>query len=467
MPDTDPYAAIAKPITPSSTPPSGDDPYASIAKPAAGTATTGTQPYKPKSMAEQVFDTAGGIGGQYGLSTGIVRGAANTLSGVDQFVRKIPGMNKLPVSEAEHELQAIGEGGDTPEEQAGKFMESAAEFLMGDEALKGMSYADKLKSVMPSLKALENSPRLTKVLSTVLRQGAVGTAQGTAKSGGDIGTGLTEGAVAGGAGAALEGAMPLAGRLKYLLTMAEREKPIQADVQQAVREIINHTGQDAGVGNTHPPSLRDTAANMATKLGRRASVIYDQLDEATGGGRFQRFQSEWNELTDQIRNTSDSDPQAKIDLMKQRNSVEKSMQDAFDKARAQGVDPDLIKEANTLHGQRKAMEEVSEHIRSTTSGTRPEHVTDEMPGEPEKVDAGNLFKRLDGMYNTGTLQQALGPDKATDLLNEVKSAEMRTTNAQKSVNRAKTIAKAGAYGAGLAGLARTGEHLYEGVYRIH
>lgn len=216
------------------------------------------QPAKnPPSTAEQIADVAGGMGGATGAATGIVRGAAGTLSGIDRLVRKIPGVNTLlPQTEAERELQAVGEGGTSPEEQGGKFMESAAEFLLGDEALKGLSYVDKLKTVMPALKGLEKSPLLMKIVSTALRQGTVGAVQGAAKSG-DLTQGLAEGAITGGSAGALEGAGGLLAKgVQRIAPTVENiggvEHTIPADVrnaagtpeQQAGKQSIQNAAQD-------------------------------------------------------------------------------------------------------------------------------------------------------------------------------------------------------------------------------
>lgn len=215
----------------------------------------------PQSVAEQAFDTAGNMGGPYGAATGIVRGAAGTLSGLDQLVRKIPGVNSVvPQTEAERELQAIGEGGESSEEKSGKFLESAAEFLLGDEALKGLSYVDRLKTVLPALKAIDKSPLLSKLVSTAIRQGTVGAIQGAAKSG-SIGQGIEEGAITGASAGALEGAGGLLSRgIQRIAPTVENiggvEHTIPADVRNAAMTPEQKAGQ---------ATLRNVAQDVARK----------------------------------------------------------------------------------------------------------------------------------------------------------------------------------------------------------
>lgn len=145
-----------------------------------------------------------------GVGKGINQGAALTAAGLAHIVRKVTGTTNSQTG-TEKKLQQFGEGtpNDTGAQDFGKFVESAGEFLTGDEALKGLSYLDKMKQVLPVLKVLEKSPLLAKIVDAAIQQGTVGAAQGAAKSGGDLGATTTEGLVSGafGGGAELAGGL--------------------------------------------------------------------------------------------------------------------------------------------------------------------------------------------------------------------------------------------------------------------
>lgn len=84
----------------------------------------------------------------------------------------------------------------------GKSGETVAELMGGDEALKGLSMAEKLSKMSKVAELLANHP----VLASAAKAGLVGGAQGTARSGGSLAEGAKEGAVTALGGAAVEGA---------------------------------------------------------------------------------------------------------------------------------------------------------------------------------------------------------------------------------------------------------------------
>lgn len=104
----------------------------------------------------------------------------------------------------------------TPDTTAGKTgygLENVAEFVLGDEAVKGMSIAQKLKHVAPVMDLMEKYPRMAEVVQAGLKNFGLGTTQATAH-GADATDALEQGAVAGGAGAVLHGAGELVGDLR-------------------------------------------------------------------------------------------------------------------------------------------------------------------------------------------------------------------------------------------------------------
>ncbi len=91
---------------------------------------------------------------------------------------------------------------------------SIAEFLLGDEALKGLSMAEKFTQVAKTMKMAENSPRLMKALKIGADAARMGTVQGVqtgVKTGGDVGAAAESGLVGAGTAGVLGGVGSLLG----------------------------------------------------------------------------------------------------------------------------------------------------------------------------------------------------------------------------------------------------------------
>lgn len=202
----DPYAAYG-----------GKKATASAAQPAAPAAYTAPEekpPVQPTSVDEQDeanlqgLENAGGIG-----NAGHIVGAAKSFLQPAVTIAKLlhrggeaihEGLGNAVIPEEgihrfEHMTETKGS-----DETTGQVIENIAEFMLGDEALKSLSLADKLRKIAPALKVFEKSPRAAAAFSTAIRQGAVSTGQGLAH-GETPGTALEQGAITGGTGLAFEG----------------------------------------------------------------------------------------------------------------------------------------------------------------------------------------------------------------------------------------------------------------------
>lgn len=156
----------------------------------------------------------------------VARHAMRTVAGIDQIAAKIPGIGPLLTHSlisgktgAEinpQEKQFADQPDTTMQEKIAGTGEDVAEFLMGDEALKGLSYAEKLSAILPGMKAIEKSPALANAVRMAIRQGTVGAAQTGARTGSPgaavaagVLTGGTAGLLEGGSGLVKEGASAL------------------------------------------------------------------------------------------------------------------------------------------------------------------------------------------------------------------------------------------------------------------
>lgn len=234
---------------------------------------------------------------------------------------------------------------------------------------------------------------------------------------------------------------------------------VQPVLQQNVRNVLGKVSQDAGVSPDNPSSIRDVVESASDKVKATSSALYKQLDDATGG-RFQRFNDKLKTLNRAIRESTDEDEEARLNQRKAE--VETTQAQALEDARLAGVDPNLIRQANLTWKQSQALFDLDHQLKMSTSGMRPEIATPD--SSPEILDPKKLFGRLNKLYDSGRLQDAVGEQNARELLQHSDNAHLQQ---QKIVNRVDIAKKAGkivaktAVGGAAAGLgyeAATGGH---------
>ena len=304
--------------------PTASDPVALARQMGASVGGGGSQQPQPvpapsQGLPEQILDTMGVMGGTTGRVAGILRGGAETLSGTGQLLEKIPGASLIPGDERRQKflkrLADIGQGGETPEEQTGKLMEGFAEYALGNEALKGLSYTEKLQKVLPFLKTLETDSGLAKAvkagLTTGAEQGTLSGAQTAAKTG-DVTSGLVSGIVGGGTAGLMEGAASAlpkivrniqgggAAKIAQRATDAAAEAGMTTASQNVVENHINEMNALREAGGqpwwtqqdpakyTGPVSSFPEAVDQVNGV---AQDIYKTLNDESGG-RFSQLRDD-------------------------------------------------------------------------------------------------------------------------------------------------------------------------------
>jgi hypothetical protein len=269
---------------------------------------------------------------------GLGEGIFSTAAGVSDIANKVIGDGKPGV--VSHTLHKLAGDENTPGSsnnynKVGYGGETIAEFMLGDEALKGLSHADKLGTVSKWMKIAEKSPRLIKAIQTgadlakvqgelspeeialiqkypklakyvgigvnAARAGVVQGAQSTVRSGGDVGKGVKDGLATAATGAVLgTAARGVANTLrkggKAAQTIAEMNDvaagaPSAHDVESELGSKVNDafsnetgelqnnlddaTSQVGMYGEGAPQQASITsAAQKAAKLGKQA--VHDQ-----------------------------------------------------------------------------------------------------------------------------------------------------------------------------------------------
>lgn len=258
-------------------------------------------------------------------------------------------------------------------------------------------------------------------------QSAVMGATGAAESkleGGSNKEALASGAV----GALIPGATKAVGKVAKYFT----GEGIQNDIKGVIKGLMGKVGQEGGVATESTPSIRKAVETTADAIEAKGKGIYSAIDTATSG----KFESTKNALKNVSRKIADihgTNPEAEGALLERQNELEDTMNKMWDEAKQKGVTPALVDEAKTNWKKAQALYDLDKHIKLSTSGVEP-HTS-------ETVDPKKLSSRLEKMYDSGRLQQAVGEDGASQLLKETHAAEVRQT-------RLKTVKKvAGTVGA--------------------
>jgi hypothetical protein len=215
-----------------------------------------------------------GMAGRFGaysqLGEGAIKGAketAQTLVGAaDTAANWIN--QKLGTSELHAPTPFQGQDLEsrTPLESVGKGAEGLTEFLLGDEALKGLSLVEKAKHLGDAGKLLEKSPKLAKAVEigvNALRQGTVGGAQ-TLAHGGTVGDALTTGVVTGGTGALLEGLGQGVKAVKSFITRGAKAEELG---QSLVKGLT---------GGSTPEQVAKTVASNLDSVEQQMYADYDK-----------------------------------------------------------------------------------------------------------------------------------------------------------------------------------------------
>jgi hypothetical protein len=235
-------------------------------------------------------------------------------------------------------------------------------------------------------------------------------------------------------------------------------KVIQEPLQEGIKSTIEDVADDAGVSKPTSRSIRNVVQETADRIYDKSKAQYQVLDEATGG-RFQRFNEKLEAGRKQLMNLSGSeeDVAKEASILKGQQETEAAMQEAFDEARAKGIDPQLIDEANANFKKSQALYDLDIAIKKSTEGAHPELSSPELVEDsPETVNPQKLSSRINSLYDSGRLQDALGEKGANDLFDH----SLKNLSDYKKVMRNRKVAlTAGKYGAGVLGLGAAGHYV--------
>lgn len=229
------------------------------------------------------------------------------------------------------------------------------------------------------------------------------------------------------------------------------EKSLQPVLQKGIREVLGKAADENEVAKPAATSIRDVAADVGNAIYAKSKSLYRQLDEATGG-RFQRFDEALQNINKKLRDIVGVDDGQEAALMKQKEHYEKMQDEAFELAKKKGVDPKLITEAKANWKKSQALYDADYQIKKATGGMRPNVGSAERAAKnPEAVDPIKFFTRVNNLYDSGRLQDALGEEGADRLLQHANEGMIRYKQIVRNRKVGTALAKGALYGAGLYG----------------
>jgi len=203
-------------------------------------------------------------------------------------------------------------------------------------------------------------------------------------------------------------------------SVAPTGEDIQPTLQQGIRDTMGKVADENGVAKSTAKSIRDVVKETADNVYAKSKSQFGVLDEATGGN-VSRFDEQIRNVNRALANVTDDVEEGK--LLARKANLEASQEEAFEQARAKGVDPNLVDEAKANYKKAQSLYDVDNHVKMSTSGTRP-GIGKLGAQMPEVIDPKKLSSRLNKVYDSGRLQDAVGDDNAQALLEHSDNAQI-------------------------------------------
>ena len=402
--------------------------------------------------------------GALGTLEGVGEGVFGTAAGASDIVDKATGMQPGSVNKFLHAQAGDNDVQHGIPQSIGRGGEDVMEFLMGDEALKGLALSQRLLKASKYAQMIEESPMLTHVFNAgvrTIRGTAVGAAQGAVKSGGNltdageagIGAGLAN-LVLPEVGMAAKAAPRFAGAVSDAVRGAD--KVVQPELQGSIRQILSDVAADHGITVPDQIAMRDHAEFVGQAIKGRASAIYRAIDDALEGTKFQSYDDQLTAVRKAIRTDTGIDHDYTGKLVERLNELTDAKAAAQQKSIDAGINPDAFNQANAYWRQGSAIQDLSAKIRQSTTGL-PENLMNGSKAATnasgEVVSPVKLAPRVHALRDEGRLAEALNQSRADDLLRSVEAAKARTAQINATSKTLGTAAKHIGYtvGAGAAG----------------
>ena len=426
------------------------------------------------------------------LATGVLEGGLQTahtaLVPVGKTVQALTGSTSLPTSFKEPStLEPQGTA-----EQIGAGAEGILEFMTGDEALKGLSLAERMGIGAKLAKLAESHPAIAGIINAGLNAVRTGTVGGTqaAVHGATPGEALTTGTVTGGTGLALEGAAGLvnkvaptvkkvagelipvrasqtSGAANALENIAPTSKLQEFDVrktQPAAKRAIGGVASDVASKEIGGQTLASTAKNLeerAAQIKTQSSPVFEKLDDLT--------KNEPVKFTDLQKQERAAYRQGDIETANKARSAQENILNRYQSQ----FGPDDYSNARANWKQASALEQAHDALNSKGVVTSTP-VKFRPPNDPGYIKGKNFANTVLSLKNDGTLKDAGLTPAHIQSLQDIGTLLEKSSNVHKLhplIRLVEATAGTGSAGTGLAashflGSLMTNEKLADNVAAI-
>jgi len=185
------------------------------------------------------------------------------------------------------------------------------------------------------------------------------------------------------------------------------------DLWDAAHEPKVGVGSDTEITEPAAPKakttgIRTTIEDASNDVKAKSQGLYRQLDQATGG-RWQRYEDQIKNIEAKMDEVNGIDDDAYDRLETKRNDIETSQAQAIEDLKEKGIDPKIADDAVGHYKQAMALRDLDKAVKISTAG-------DVRVGTSEKVNPKMFVTRVQKLYDSGRLKQALGDDGAKALL---------------------------------------------------
>jgi hypothetical protein len=362
------------------------------------------------------------------LLQGVGEGALETVHGTGELIRK--GGNAVHAGLGDTIVPPAGQQAldkiatpDNLTQRVGKTAEDVGEFVLGDEALKGLSLADRaMKAIGLAEKYEKATPFAKAAMEHVMNGFRAGTVTGTetAVKTGDLEKGAEAGAIGGVTGGVASAASGAAGKLatgiKGMLT------DIPAATESKLVSAIGDAAENAGFERpaSDVATLKDAVRDLSDKFKSRAQDVYQKLDDEAPG--FQELRDKIAQESKAYKVQLNSDPTKADEIAASLNEHKSAMQDLLNdgqRAQWQQADADWsrFKALQRVQGKANAaatdltsdelqdvnkLQSGAQSLANTTRGGHPIDLLAKAFGD----DAGNIRKIVQEGANLASHSQA-------------------------------------------------------------
>jgi hypothetical protein len=371
---------------------------------------------------------------------GAEKGVAGTLSGTSQLAGKA--LDKVGLRQTENG-QSLGIFGEAPAtdaetkpegigEHVGYIGENLTEFVLGDEALKSLSLAQKLGLATKIAKLAESHPVVAKLVSAGLRATRTGTVSGAqeAAHGGDTGdvltaagTGFVSSAASEGFGAlaklAKPGAKEIAGETLQTVPKwkgAGTAAKVAAANQDASQRVVGNVARDSADAITQKfgkqaPDTITSFRDAAQAVQSAAQPVFKTLDKLSDG-EFQIARNEMDKASKVMRRATSMTDMAEAE--KAYNTASSKIDKIFEDAKG-AVSADDLQNAKGAWRSMKTLEKL--HAKIDAAYTSPQSAA-ELSGSARTLQLQKLQGRLNAAFSSipkADLDTVLGKEGAKSL----------------------------------------------------